>query len=99
MSEPITHTTIHTFNVEHYANPFLVCNECERSVTGYIIVTDEYASDHIENWANYPCLHIGITSQCPSWSPVDGCRCQEHLGSVEHSAPMIKKNIFEKEGP
>jgi hypothetical protein len=94
MNEPISHTTVHTFTVEHYANPFLICTVCRKSVVGYI-----HSPEHAENWKNFPCHHLGITSSCPSWSPVDGCRCQEHLGSVEHSAPRIRKNIFYKEGP
>jgi hypothetical protein len=91
MSEPISHTTTHTFNVEHFANPFLVCNTCKQTVTGYIV-----SSDPTGYWsgANYPCRHIGITSTCPSWSPVDGCRCLEYLGVVQHSSSMTKKNIF-----
>jgi hypothetical protein len=90
MTEPISHTTTHTFTVERYANPFLVCTTCKQKVVGHIV-----SPEHVENWTNYPCRHMGITSTCPSWSPVDGCRCLEHLGIVQHSSSMIKKNIFE----
>ncbi len=92
MSEPITHKTTHTFAIEHFANPFLVCNLCKQSVVGYIV-----SSEFVENLTNYPCGHIGVTSTCPSWSPVGGCRCLEHLGSIQHSLTLrTKKNIFEE---
>lgn len=66
---------------EIFANPYLVCDSCKKNVT------------HRENSRNQPCGHgAGFTSVCPSWSPVDGCQCMEHLGSVEHSS---FKNIFD----
>ncbi len=94
MTQPISHTTVHTFAIEHYANPFIVCDHCKNPVVGHI-----RSPERAENWKNFPCHHLGVHSICPSWSPVDGCRCQEHLGSVQHSSPTTRKNIFEKEGP
>lgn len=65
-----------------FANPFLVCNYCKATVTS--------RSDGV----NHPCGHgADYSSVCPSWSPVDGCRCHTHVGSVQRGAP---RNIFDK---
>lgn len=58
-----------------FANPFLACAGCGKQVT------------HRDD-VNRPCGHkASFESVCPSWSPVDGCRCQEHLGHVSHGRP------------
>jgi hypothetical protein len=51
-----------------FANPYLACEKCGRKVTS-------------RPWGrNQPCGHTAsFESVCPSWSPVDGCRCQENL--------------------
>lgn len=28
------------------------------------------------------------TFECPSWSPLDGCTCQEVLGKVDHAVTV-----------
>lgn len=48
-----------------FANPYLKCDECKEPC---IAVKDNM---------NVPCGHkTGATSSCPSWGPVDGCRCE-----------------------
>lgn len=62
-------TRTHTYAVIKYANPHLYCDECGNSVSGF----------RDDNHHNYPCNHAGATeSNCPSWSPVDGCTCKEN---------------------
>ena len=64
-----------------FANPYLVCDECTETVRYWH--TDERCTTFCKDgFYNYPCEHTaGVTSKCPSWSPVDGCRCtnkEEH---------------------
>lgn len=64
------------------ANPYLRCDQCTAWVAGFSGLYEEGRA------RNLPCGHgAGATSACPSWSPVDGCRCLEQLGSVEHGQP------------
>ena len=78
-------STTHTHVITTFANPFLRCDECGQSVEGVVaLVGNPTGCNHICD--NVPCGHRGSTSSCPSWSPVDGCRCQEHLGHVPHPA-------------
>ena len=61
-----------------WANPYNVCDRCARQAVW-----------HTEDGRNEPCGHrADFHSVCPSWSPVDGCRCQEHLGHVPHMVPV-----------
>lgn len=63
---------------ETFANPYIACEQCRERVVGM----------H-DNLRNVPCGHkANWRSVCPSWSPVDGCCCQEHLGRVEHGLPL-----------
>lgn len=66
-------------SVTTFANPFLACDVCRRYITGATNVGQDGPTK------NVPCGHrAGATSRCPSWGPVDGCQCQEHLGEVPH---------------
>lgn len=69
------------------ANPFLVCDECKQSVPRWHdpFVCGPGCEAPV---SNQPCGHVnaGASSTCPSWSPVDGCRCQGHLGHVPHTS-------------
>lgn len=57
------------------ANPFLICNECKGKVR-YWHNPDRCGDECDESFFNYPCGHVtGVTSICPSWGPVDGCKC------------------------
>jgi hypothetical protein len=68
--------TAHTGST-HFANPFIACMQCGRRVK----TVDA-------DLRNQPCGHRAEwNSVCPSWSPVDGCRCQQHLGHVSHGVP------------
>jgi hypothetical protein len=58
-------TYTRTYTRITFANPFLRCDECGGGV-------DAMRSD---TNANLPCGHLGVTSECPSWGPVDGCTC------------------------
>ena len=78
----MSYTRTYTYTTILYADPYLVCDECGDRAAGYMIgPVPDAELDH----ANWPCEHkAGITSLCPSWSPVDGCQCVEHLGAVDH---------------
>ena len=73
-------TYTRTHNAVRFADPYKTCNVCGGRITGYLgnpgpsILT--------------PCEHDqGYTDACPSWSPVDGCRCEREFGHVDHPAP------------
>jgi hypothetical protein len=67
----VTHTRTHT--KVGFANPFLVCDKCKAPVK-YWHNPERCGCD--EEYFNYPCNHkTGVTSICPSWSPIDGCSC------------------------
>lgn len=60
-----------------FADPYLKCDECGESVPRWHDPEQCGDSDEFGSW-NEPCRHrAGVTSTCPSWSPVDGCRCPE----------------------
>jgi hypothetical protein len=62
------------------ANPYLVCGECGARVTRFGNIGDGEGSV-----INLPCGHAADSrNTCPSWGPVDGCCCAEHLGYVPH---------------
>lgn len=83
------HTSTHTFTTEQFADPHLVCTECGRHVEGYVV-----APGHPEDMENWPCRHKWMANLCPSWSPVDGCQCLEHLGAVGHpTAEEIRTGV------
>jgi hypothetical protein len=61
-----------------FADPFLACAACGRRVT-----------DRMPGSRNAPCgCHASFESVCPSWGPVDGCRCVEQLGTRDHGDPV-----------
>lgn len=66
-----THTRTHVSI--SFANPFLACDLCGQTATAW----HDPAKCGCEGHAyNLPCEHrAGVTSVCPSWGPVDGCRC------------------------
>lgn len=76
-----THTrTVHTIDP---ANPYLVCSQCKAWVDHFSRTGDGEGPSQ-----NEPCGHAASYDDvCPSWSPVDGCCCLEHLGRVEHAEP------------
>lgn len=60
-----------------FADPYKVCLTCKGWVTGV----------QAKHRTNIPCGHVGYESVCPSWGPMDGCSCMEHLGYVPHAHP------------
>lgn len=77
----MTHTRTHVF--VRFANPYLRCDQCGTRVRHWHN-SDKCGCD-AGSW-NKPCEHnASVTSVCPSWSPVDGCQCQEVLGKVDHA--------------
>jgi hypothetical protein len=73
LGDIMTFTRTHVFI--HFADPFLRCDECGDSVPSWH--NDDRCGCDAGFW-NEPCGHkSGVTSACPSWSPVDGCRCTE----------------------
>lgn len=76
-------TTTHTHVTSEFANPYLVCDTCGKEVEGFI----EEGKQPIgctHQGQLVPCGHLGVTSVCPSWGPVDGCTCLRVFGKVEH---------------
>jgi hypothetical protein len=78
----VTHTYTRTHVHIEFADPHLICLTCAKPVPSWHN-EDECGCD--AGWWNNPCEHkAGITTLCPSWGPVDGCRCTEpHVSSVE----------------
>lgn len=76
---PLTLTYTQTYNAVRFADPYKTCDGCGEWITGYL---------DSPKMPNLPCMHeAGYTDRCPSWGPVDGCACQEHLGHVPHGSP------------
>lgn len=83
----MTFTRTHTYIT--FADPFLDCLKCGQPVDKWHN-PDRCGCD--DATMNEPCGHeSGITSVCPSWSPVDGCRCIEHFGFRDHRDPIPKE--------
>lgn len=82
-----THTRTHV--TVDFADPYLVCDGCRRPVTGWHHHT---LCGCRETFWNEPCgcRRAGVDSTCPSWGPVDGCRCLAHLGYVSHDEPPAR---------
>lgn len=59
----MTHVRTHTRIT--FANPHMRCDKC-----GYPV-----EATRKDTGENVHCGHLGATSSCPSWGPVDGCTC------------------------
>ena len=82
-----THTRTHV-NIS-FANPFLVCDQCQQPVPAWH--NPDRCGCGGGGWQNLPCGHqAGVTSVCPSWGPVDGCTCQQALGHVPHGPALAE---------
>jgi hypothetical protein len=80
--EPLDRVSSHTFgpmpglDVAHFANPYLLCDECLQRAEGFTWYTHKLI----------PCGHVAATiDTCPTWSPVDGCTCASHV--ARHFTP------------
>lgn len=88
-------TIIHTRTVNTIdpANPYLVCDQCKAWVDHF-----SHTGEGQGPVRNEPCGHVGgYSNVCPSWSPVDGCRCAEHLGHVPHADPATASSTTPEE--
>ena len=75
MTVTTTHTRTHV--LVGFANPYLVCDKktCKKKVP-YWHDPDRCGCTQVA--FNSPCEHeFGVTSTCPTWSPVDGCMCEK----------------------
>lgn len=76
------------------ANPFLRCDHCRERVKAWH--DQARCGDGCDGggarggWWNLPCGHqAGVTSECETWTPVDGCICVvAGLSSVECGKPI-----------
>lgn len=76
----LTHTFTRTYNEIKFADPYKVCKACGGWITGVL--------DMPGRPLVMPCEHdLGYKDVCPSWCPVDGCQCAEHLGYIPHDEP------------
>lgn len=90
MTSP-TVTHVSTYNKVKYADHYVVCGACGGWVTGHLNMPEGHGIDLV-----MPCEHDrGSRDVCPSWGPVDGCQCQEHLGFVPHGEPpsRLEQNV------
>ena len=80
----VTHTRTHVYIT--FADPYLTCDRCHAWVESW---HDDTRCGCDSTFWNAPCgcERAGVTTVCPSWGPVDGCQCMEHLGRVEHAEP------------
>jgi hypothetical protein len=80
----VTHTRTHITITP--ANPFLACSACAKRVEAF---HDDRCGCGESGPMNLPCGHYGgYEDVCPSWGPVDGCQCREHLGYLPHPAEL-----------
>jgi hypothetical protein len=78
----LTHTRTQTYTVTRFADPYKTCDECGAWVEGF---------RSTRGMPNHPCGHeASYTDRCPSWGPVDGCQCVEHLGHKPHGEPAAR---------
>ena len=93
----LTHTYTRTFTATVPANPYLRCSQCGARVEYWLDGESEIG----EPVRNYPCEHASdYVDVCPSWGPVDGCQCQEHLGYTPHPpAPPATTDHGNEQGP
>jgi hypothetical protein len=79
----LTRTFTRTHVLITFANPYLMCDHCKIRVERWH--DPQRCGCGNGDWSNEPCGHnAGVTSACPSWGPVDGCRCAEVFGRVDH---------------
>lgn len=80
----VTHTRTHL--VITPANPFLACSTCGKRAEAF---HGDRCGCGETRPVNMPCGHYGgYDDLCPSWGPVDGCRCLEALGHVPHPTEL-----------
>lgn len=85
-----THTHTRTHVVLTFANPYLLCTTCAKPVPAWHQPA-KCGPGCTKPASNEPCGHLGVTSACPTWGPVDGCRCAALLGAVPHAPAPSKE--------
>lgn len=79
----MTHVRTHTHVT--FANPFLRCAECGQQAEAF---HDPGRCGCESEWSLVPCRHLAeVVSVCPSWGPVDGCRCDDP--ATDHRADRL----------
>ena len=64
---PTTHVAVGS--EERFADPYKVCEDCGDWITGSVEIPGEPL-------ILMPCEHqAAYRDLCPSWGPVDGCKC------------------------
>lgn len=88
----LTYTFTQTYTVTIFADPYKVCCECGEHICGVLDVDGPLTMD--------PCGHqSSYRDTCPSWGPVDGCRCSDFIGAVPHEpAPVCPNHRLNEEG-
>ena len=71
----IRRTYTRTVNTIDPASPYLICVQCGAWVDHFSHTGEGQGPSR-----NQPCDHrADYANVCPSWSPVDGCNCMEHV--------------------
>jgi hypothetical protein len=84
MTHTVTHTRTHIVIMP--ANPFLACSTCGKRAESF---HDDRCGCGETRPMNLPCGDYGAYDYlCPSWGPVDGCRCAEAFGHTPHPAVL-----------
>lgn len=76
-----TRTRTHTYIA--FANPFLVCETCDKPVARFH--DHKRCSCGDSDMDGPECGHLDVRSVCPSWGPVDGCSCVATYGYLAHT--------------
>ncbi len=93
----MTYTSTHTHTVTECANPYLVCVKCGGPATKFVAF-GEQAEGCVHEGLIHPCMHLESTSLCPSWSPVSGCQCANHIGYIPHKSMENVLNGYRSQG-
>jgi hypothetical protein len=86
MRHAVVHTRVHLTITP--ANPFLACQQCGKRAEEF---HDDACGCELSGGPVLlmPCFHrADYDALCPSWGPVDGCRCLAAFGAVPHPAAL-----------
>lgn len=73
--------SVRTYTRILFADPNLTCTTCGETAEGY----------RQETLALLPCgHHSAALSGCPSWGPIDGCRCLGHPHLDRATSPALE---------
>ena len=83
MTLTVTHTSV--YNAIQFADPYKQCEACGGWVDGVLDAPGPVIVLPCEHQSSY-------RDVCPSWSPVDGCRCPE--GSHPLRTPLPDGKVY-----